>query len=237
MRRLSDKRAVLPLLLLLAPLVARGQPATEQAATEQAAPQCHLPERIAAAPCPHSAAPRGAAGDFDFYILSFSWSPAFCASGAGRRQLDPTQCRDNDFGWVVHGLWPQYAKSRAAAAGRRAPSWPQYCRPVAPVPEPVLRRHLCTLPDPQLMQCEWARHGSCSDFAGPVAYFSAIERLKARFTLPAPAGGSKAFIAEILKANQGLARDALRVVRRDGQIRELQLCLSRDLERTRSCRE
>jgi ribonuclease T2 len=214
---------VLLLLLLAAPVGAQ--------------PQCRLPDRLTVAPCPDSAREeaRGRPGDFDYYILSFSWSPAFCATSAGKRA--PLQCRDNRFGWIVHGLWPQYAERRA---GQR---WPQYCGAVQPVPEPVLRRHLCSSPDPRLMQCEWAKHGSCSDFATPADYFAAQLRVAARLTLPEPQPGqsAQAFTAAVLAANDDshghprLERRHLRVIAGSDGIRELRLCLERDLRRYRAC--
>ena len=59
------------------------------------------------------------AGDFDYYVMSLSWSAAWCALEGDAR--DDPQC---DVGrgltFVLHGLWPQHE------AG-----WPQYCRPDA----------------------------------------------------------------------------------------------------------
>src|SRR3546814_3703817 len=86
-------RGKLTLLLLLALLAAL--PAAAQ-------PQCRLPQQVPVQACNRHEAPRGQPGDFDFYLLSFSWSPAFCATAAGRRSA--LQCRDNHFGWVLHGL-------------------------------------------------------------------------------------------------------------------------------------
>ncbi len=194
---------------------------------------CRLPARIEVAPCPNAAREeaRGSKGDFDHYILSFSWSPAFCASPAGKRAT--LQCRENDFGWIVHGLWPQYAARRA---GQR---WPQYCGRVQPVPEPVLRRHLCSSPDPRLMQCEWAKHGSCSDFATPAEYFAAQDRVAAGLSLPAPQPGqsAQAFLTAVVAGNaaQGLDRRHVRVMTGADGIRELRVCLSRDLGRFQPC--
>lgn len=57
------------------------------------------------------------AGDFDYYVLSLSWSPNWCATTGDHReseQCDPAR----DLGWVVHGLWPQYESG-----------WPSYCKP------------------------------------------------------------------------------------------------------------
>jgi ribonuclease T2 len=200
--------------------------------------QCRLPSRIEVAPCPNLGREeaRGRKGDFDHYILSFSWSPAFCAGPSARRAT--LQCRDNQFGWVVHGLWPQYANRRAGQL------WPQYCGPVQPVPEPVLRRHLCSSPDPRLMQCEWAKHGSCSDFATPDAYFAAQAGVATRLTLPEPQPGQSAqsFTAAILAANDDshghgrLERRHLRVVGGGtAEIREVRICLTRDLSRFHPC--
>ena len=47
-------------------------------------------------------------GQFDYYVLSLSWSPSFCetATGNARRQ----QCGARPFSFVVHGLWPQYER-------------------------------------------------------------------------------------------------------------------------------
>lgn len=211
-------RGKLTLLLLLALLAAL--PAAAQ-------PQCRLPaEPLPVQACDRHEASRGQAGDFDFYVLSFSWSPAFCETAAGRRS--PLQCRDDGsgrrFGWVVHGLWPQYARSRGIA-----PPWPQYCRPVAPAPEAVLRRHLCTTPDPRLLQCEWAKHGSCAGFETPVAYFDAMAAAAARVRLPDPPadgrGSAAAMTAAVVAANPGLRPAMLQVLHRDGRIREIRVCL------------
>lgn len=192
---------------------------------------CRLPPQIEALSCDRQEESRGRRGDFDHYILSFSWSPAWCGSGPAGRS--PIQCRDNHFGWIVHGLWPQYA----AARGIRPP-WPQYCAAVAPVPPSVLRPHLCTMPDPRLMQCQWAKHGSCSGFAGPETYFAAIGKLAPRFSLPEPAAPdmpAPALRDAVLAANPGLERGHVQVIRNRGQIREIRICLDRSLENPVFC--
>jgi hypothetical protein len=57
------------------------------------------------------------AGDFDYYVLSLSWSPTWCAL-KGDAQGSP-QC-DRALGWVLHGLWPQHEDG-----------WPSFCRTTA----------------------------------------------------------------------------------------------------------
>lgn len=46
------------------------------------------------------------AGDFDYYVLSLSWSPTWCAL-EGDERGSPQCDADRDLGWVLHGLWPQ----------------------------------------------------------------------------------------------------------------------------------
>jgi ribonuclease T2 len=50
-------------------------------------------------------------GQFDFFVLSLSWSPSFCAAAAerGRGRAANAQCGVRPYSFVVHGLWPQYA--------------------------------------------------------------------------------------------------------------------------------
>src|ERR1700722_20478956 len=58
-------------------------------------------------------------GEFDYYVLSLSWSPSFCEQAqergnSGRGQQ--AQCGGRPFSFVVHGLWPQYEHG-----------YPEYC--------------------------------------------------------------------------------------------------------------
>ena len=64
-----------------------------------------------------------APGQFDFYVLSLSWSPSFCATAAerGRGRDANAQCGVRPYSFVVHGLWPQYDKG-----------FPEYCQLPAP---------------------------------------------------------------------------------------------------------
>ena len=50
------------------------------------------------------------AGVFDYYLLALSWSPTFCLT----HQKD-AQCSGKGYGFVLHGLWPQYTRG----------GWPQ----------------------------------------------------------------------------------------------------------------
>ena len=48
-------------------------------------------------------------GVFDYYVVSLSWSPNWCertGNARGSQQCDPQKA----FGWILHGLWPQYER-------------------------------------------------------------------------------------------------------------------------------
>jgi ribonuclease I len=56
------------------------------------------------------------AGRFDFFVLSLSWSPQFCSTPAGRKSS--MQCGGSRaYGFVLHGLWPQYGKTPRPRGG------------------------------------------------------------------------------------------------------------------------
>src|SRR5271169_3380606 len=150
------------------------------------------------------------AGQFDFYVLSLSWSPSFCAAAAERGNgRGPTlQCGARPYSFVVHGLWPQYEKG-----------FPEYCQ----VPAPRLYRGIVSsmldlMPAPHLIFNEWDKHGTCSGLA-PRAYFDAVRKARAIVKIPAeytapqetltvtPAAVEDAFI----KANPGLPPDGMAV--------------------------
>ncbi|MEE4350043.1 MAG: ribonuclease T [Pacificimonas sp.] len=99
------------------------------------------------------------------HVLALSWSPEFCRF---RADVDrhAGQCRDNRFGFILHGLWPQ------AGAGPH----PRSCRLAEPVNEAVAREHFCMMPSAWLQQHQWASHGTCG-WGSPDAYFAASKRL------------------------------------------------------------
>src|SRR5262245_38022754 len=108
-------------------------------------------------------AQRGEPGVFDYYVLSLSWSPTYCAD-SGDRRSDP-QCearRERPYAFVLHGLWPQYERG-----------WPQECRSAdgSWVPGPVADRMLDIMPSKRLIFYEYRKHGTCSGLSVD-AYFN-----------------------------------------------------------------
>ncbi|HVG46695.1 MAG TPA: ribonuclease T, partial [Rubellimicrobium sp.] len=91
-------------------------------------------------------------GDFDYYILSLSWSPNWCALEGAARGAPECQAGEG-LGWILHGLWPQYETG----------GWPSRCE--ARVPD-ATRRQTAAMADIMgsdgLAWHEWQVHGTCS---------------------------------------------------------------------------
>ena len=175
------------------------------------------------------------AGQFDFYVLSLSWSPSFCAAAAERHNggTPSLQCGARPYSFVVHGLWPQYVKG-----------FPEYCQ----VPSPrlyhgIVSSMLDLMPAPRLVYNEWDKHGTCSGLA-PRDYFDTVRKARAAVKIPpeyidlkeplsvAPAAIEEAFI----KANPGLAENGFAIECDKKRLTEVRICLSKDLQ-FRECDE
>lgn len=171
---------------------------------------------------------------FDFYVLALSWSPSYCASYGDRANTQ--QCEaDEPFGFVVHGLWPQFASG-----------YPTACptdRSLS-VPRTLSDSMLDIMPSTGLVRHEWREHGTCSGlsqddyFAVTRLAFETIEipqdreMRRDRQTVD-PNSVEEAFLA----ANPGLPRDAIAVTCDRHYLRDVRICLSRDLSGYVACPE
>ena len=165
-------------------------------------------------------------GDFDYYILSLSWSPSWCALEG--RARGARQCTTGSgSGWVLHGLWPQYENG-----------WPSYCLTGARDPS---RRETRAMAD--IMGSagaawhQWKKHGRCSGlppeeyFAKARAAFEAIRRPEILRRLRHPVRLPASVIEDaFLEANPDLEPDMITITCREGRIQEARICLSRGLE-------
>lgn len=195
--------------------------------------QCRMPEKLS--PLPQDKRGRDAvkrvvpvAG----YTLALSWSPEFCR-GREDDAGQALQCsrRFGEFGFVLHGLWPE---------GKTA-TYPQYCAtPPSPVPLSVVRQNLCIMPSQRLIQHQWDKHGSCMT-RDPARYFQTAARLFATVKLPDMERLSRRALTqgmlkrEIARLNPGMpaAAVALKTNQR-GWLQEVRLCLGLDY-RPRAC--
>ena len=166
------------------------------------------------------------------YTLALTWNPQHCR--AQRREARASfQCGGgNRFGFTLHGLWPD-------GTGRQ---WPQYCRPAALLPDAVVRANLCATPSVQLLQHEWAKHGTCMPGYKPASYFARATGLYGRLRLPDMEALSRrpltagALASAVAALNPGLPANAIRVTAtREGWLDELWLCLDRRFRYSR-CR-
>jgi ribonuclease T2 len=178
---------------------------------------------------------QNAPGEFDFYVLSLSWSPSFCESAAergnGGRSQD-IQCGGRPFSFVVHGLWPQYEHG-----------FPEYCDRNSWLDRNIMTSMLDLMPAPGLIFNEWKKHGTCSGL-GPRGYFEAIRKARAAVKIPpefidlanpktiSPTEVEDAFI----KVNPGLPANAIAVTCNRTRLSEVRICMGKDLQ-FRGCDE
>ena len=157
------------------------------------------------------------------YTLALSWSPEHCR-GARNDARDRFQCgAGNRFGFTLHGLWPD-------GTGK---DWPQYCRPAALLPAATIRRALCATPSAQLLQHEWAKHGTCMADADPERYFARSTALYRSLRFPdlvalsrRPGLNAGTIAAALAGANPGVRADGIRITTtRRGWLDEAWLCL------------
>ena len=100
---------------------------------------------------------------FDYYLLSLSWAPNFCA---GHKSDHSSECTPgNHTAFVLHGLWPQ--------SNTGAP--PLACKPSSPVAKNIADHMLKFIPTRKLIQHEWDKHGTCSGLS-PADYFAQVEQ-------------------------------------------------------------
>ncbi len=143
------------------------------AALAHAQETCQLPSSIPKASlqgvdCKNGSTP-------DYYALALSWSPQYCSTPQGR--ANKFQCRDNRFDFVVHGLWAQENDARDKCGH------PRNCRKSL-VDKATIRETLCIVPSVHLIQGEWQKHGTCTSFKTPRAYFGKIRELWGQLTKP-----------------------------------------------------
>jgi len=175
-------------------------------------------------------------GAFDFYVLSLSWSPSFCAQAAERgntSRSQQVQCGGRPFSFVVHGLWPQYEHG-----------FPGNCqRPSPRLDHRIMTSMLDLMPAPGLIYNEWDKHGTCSGL-GARAYFETVRKARSAVKIPAefldlaapktvaPNAIEDAFI----KDNPGLSHSAIAVICDRNRLSEVRICMNKDLQ-FRACEE
>jgi len=193
----------------------------------------------------------GMPGDFDYYVLSLSWSPTYCngrdGGGGGRAREDDDDDRDSRSGgrgygrdggeqcngvrpyaFVLHGLWPQYERK----------GWPENCqgtnRPW--VPGEVIDGMMDIMPSRRLVINEYKKHGVCSGF-DPRQYFDAARQVYRSIHIPEQFQDLSQPLTEspeeikgaFLKANGQLTADMIQIACSRNLLREVRVCLTKEL--------
>ncbi len=165
-------------------------------------------------------------GEFDYYVLSLSWSPNWCAYEGDARGSDQCDPR-HDHGWILHGLWPQYERG-----------YPSNCRSSARNPSRGDTNAMADIMGTGgLAWHQWKKHGRCAGLSsddffalsreayGKVTRPPLLRKLKDPVTLPA------SVIEEaFLETNPELSADMITITCRDRYIQEARICMTRDLE-------
>ena len=170
----------------------------------------------------------GAPGRFDYYLLSLSWSPAYCLQAPGAAECNGPR----RFGFIVHGLWPQNERG-----------WPQHCAG-GELPDDVVQEMSDLMPARGLIYHEWTTHGTCSGL-DPAGFFDLVRRAYGSLVLPAafthpgnPIQQSPAAItAAFLQSNPRLPADSVVATcstQGAPRLREVHVCFDRELK-PRAC--
>ncbi|MCD4511191.1 ribonuclease T [Brucella pseudogrignonensis] len=176
-------------------------------------------------------------GEFDFYVLSLSWSPSYCASEGPRANRQ--QCGTNrPFGFVVHGLWPQnewgYPANCQFDNARSRGSF---------VPRQIVSSVSDIMPSTGLVAHQWRKHGSCSGLPQN-EYFATVRQAYQHVNIPpnlrSMAGNrrvdpmlvEKAFVT----ANPGMKPDGISVACNRNYLQEVRICMTKDLK-LRACEQ
>ncbi len=165
-------------------------------------------------------------GDFDYFVLSLSWSPNWCEQTGDARREDQCDPR-HDYGWVLHGLWPQ--KERG---------FPSYCRTAKRPPSRAMTNSMVDIMGSSgLAWHQWKKHGSCTGLSSRdyyrlsrVAYDQVnrpaiFRKLTKDIKLPA-----KVVEQAFMESNPKLLQNQITVTCKAGYIQEVRLCLTRDLK-------
>jgi ribonuclease T2 len=164
---------------------------------------------------------------FDYYVLSLSWAPTYCITHAD----DGAECSGKGYGFVLHGLWPQYDSG----------GYPERCESRFQLTAGAASRGATIYPSERLMQHEWQEHGTCSGL-DPLNYFLTADRATAVIKVPEALESPRSdqiitptrIVDFFTGANRRLSGDAMVLLCSRGELSEVRICLTKDLA-PRSC--
>ena len=176
------------------------------------------------APASSEQALNGKAGVFDYYLLSLSWSPTYCLTHSS----DKAQCGASrkGFGFVLHGLWPQYASG----------GYPHDCTTNERLTSEAAKFGETIFPSPKLIEHEWEKHGTCNG-TDALTYFKTADQVRTSVKVPADLEAPTqthdmtvpTLISDIVAANPGMPSSAVVVACSGPELSEVRICFDRKL--------
>lgn len=171
---------------------------------------------------------KGTVGEYDYYVMALSWSPTFCSTHPDEDE----QCGRKGYGFILHGLWPQYQNGGG----------PERC--VSDEDDPdrkTVNAALAFMPSRRLIDHEWRAHGVCTGL-GAEKYFDLADRAFASLTVPSALKAPPASLqmsgnelrAALKQVNPTLSDNMLNLHCSQGELVEVRVCVDRDA-RLRAC--
>jgi ribonuclease T2 len=163
-------------------------------------------------------------GNVDYYLLSLSWAPNYCAEHPGDNS---NECRTgNQKGFVLHGLWPQSNEGQP----------PTSCQTASPVAGDLVRHMLEYFPSRGMVQHEWEKHGTCSGLSSQ-DYFAKVEQAFKSVQPPDQfrnLGGDKSVppkdLDQSFAAANHTSAEAFRISCHAQELVGVEVCMSKDLK-------
>ena len=164
-----------------------------------------------------------AAGPYDYYVMALSWSPTFCQT---RGEGEQEQCGEKGYGFILHGLWPQYENGGG----------PELCDTRESGPDrKTVAETLAFMPSRRLINHEWRKHGACTGL-GAQKYFETADRAFAALQMPTELKAPRRSLqmngdqlrAALKRANPTLGDDMMSLHCSKGQLVEVRVCLDKD---------
>jgi ribonuclease T2 len=168
--------------------------------------------------------PAKASGQFDYFLLSLSWAPNYCAGHPGDHSIECRAGKHANF--VLHGLWPQSNTGQS----------PTNCGSASPVSSATVRHMLQYFPSASLVQHEWSTHGTCSGLTA-AQYFAKVEQAYTAVKIPdqfrSLDHSQKIDVKEIeqgFASANGAPAGAFRISCHAAELVNVEVCLSKDLQ-------
>lgn len=170
---------------------------------------------------------RSVPGQFDYYLLSLSWAPEFCAQPSDAA-ASPRECAaGRNIGFIVHGLWPEMEEGAA----------PESCGSARSVSRGLVNSMLASMPEPELIQHEWATHGTCTGLNAN-AYFTTVLLARAAVQVPVQISSITGqttespgeIEAQFEGTNPSFPKGSFHVSCRNGALTEVRACFDKNLK-------